>query len=90
MCLDSAGVSGLPLCMFGAKHNVCWCLLVLSASAEHISAEWSQRVEFMLFSTSIIQLRGAKVSSLVSFSSLVQHIKLMFVGVVELSRTYFS
>ena len=66
------------------------CLLVLSASAEHISAEWSQRVEFMLFSTSIIQLRGAKVSSLVSFSSLVEHIKLMFVGVVELSRTYFS
>jgi len=25
VCLDSAGVSGLPLCMFGAKHNVCWC-----------------------------------------------------------------
>ena len=60
-------------------------LLVLSASAGRISAEWSQRVKFMLFSTSIIQLRGAKVSSLVSFSSLVEHIKLMFVGVVELS-----
>ena len=33
---------------------------------------------------------GAKVSSLVSFSSLVEHIKLMFAGVVELSRAYFS
>jgi len=30
------------------------------------------------------------VWSVVPFSSLVEHIKLMFVGVVELSRTYFS
>ena len=28
--------------------------------------------------------------SVVPFSSLVEHMKLMFVGVVELSRTYFS
>ena len=33
---------------------------------------------------------GAKVWSVVPFSSLVEHIKLMFAGVVELSRTYFS
>ena len=33
---------------------------------------------------------GAKVSSLVYFSSFFEHTKLMFAGVVELSRAYFS
>ena len=64
VCLDSTGVSGLPLCMFCTKH-----IFVVG---------------------SIIQLNGAKVSSLVYFSSLVEHFKLMFVCVVELSRAYVS
>ena len=66
------------------------CLLVLSSLAEHISAGWKESVEFRLFSSSILQLSGVKVSSGVSFSSLAEHIKLMFACVAELSRAYFS
>ena len=48
--------------------------------------ELTFRVYAVLVEHSLIQLSGAKVSSVVSFSSLVEHIRVMFVGVVELSR----
>ena len=40
--------------------------------------------------STIFQLNGAKVWSVVPFSSLVEHFMVMFVGLVELSRAQFS
>ena len=48
------------------------------------------RCRVYIFPSRIIQLSGAKVSSVMSFSSVVEHIELLFVGVVELSRAYSS
>ena len=88
VCLDSTGVSGLPFCMFCTKHHVRWCCRAQPSIFQLNGANVLSLC--CLNSSSIVQLSGAKVSSSVSFSCLVDHIKLMFVGVVEFSRAYFS